>query len=165
MSKYLKEELRKPYRFEIVEDLPKINKIYFEWDGDVKGPFNTKEEAKAYFMENCELTIIVGDLPMTYSDVLYYTDIEEDDEDLVYDWEEEMTRLADECEVYYRPLRREMEGVKTELTGTPNDLIKFMENYTTHYIDDGTEGEALYEERMYLIQEIDKAFNSLGFFR
>ena len=62
-----------------------------------------------------------------------------------------------------------IDGVRAELTGTVNGLVEFMSVYTNHYdYEDGSQGDALNEERLYLIQEVDKAFEEpvrqLGFF-
>ena len=163
----LKEEYRKPFGFDFNDDLPDLNKVYYEFDEEIQGPFNSLQEAKEYFMDNAYLSITVIDCPLDYEDLSYYmndSDLE-DYEDEIDDWSDRMNDLLNDLDIDYNFESHEMEGTKATLIGTPNNLIQFMDRYTTHWEDDGTEGEPLFEEKRYLIQEIDKIFSRLGFFK
>lgn len=149
-----------------IDELPVVeSKIVSFYDGFYH-PFNTLEEAKKYFMKNENIEVILPNLPVNSSDVLKTIGAEEyqEQEDEIEAWEERIFELINNCNVWTYLVEITPEGVKRRLEGSPNHIIKFMENYTSYFAQEGSEGECLAAEKEELIKKINEAFTLKGSF-
>ena len=139
---------------------------YLLSDEDEDAVFDTTEEAKNYFIEHVEITLKNVKMFIDYDDQSGYSDIEEDDDDNIYEWEEWVDDLLHQYEIEPNFNGNKPEGPIYDLEGTPKNLIAFMSEYTDHW-DMEDKGDALYEEKKELINWIDSKFPTIsrGFFR
>lgn len=144
--------------------------ITFWYDDEEFGPFDTMEQAKETFMTDTNI-IIDLDCLLSAEDQMLFVDIDDEEEaEKISEWEDAISDLT--WNIWVRNRRVTPETVTYEFEGTPNDLIKFMKNYTAHWdpngngFDKDTVGTYFVEERRKLLDDINQAFNSneRGFF-
>ena len=147
---------------DILSDIKvKRSVVLFDDYGDVIDDkmFDTVEEAKEYFMNNVDVEIQVT-VELDTNDVEKYYTIPEEEEEEWEDWEDKVYELL--RPLLYNYKGSSMNGCEYTLEGTPNDLIHFMENYSSHYNFDDI-GEYFYEEKKEFLKWIDSLFPT-GFF-
>ena len=127
--------------------------------------FSNVEEAKKYFMENVTIYLENISIYLDTEDIRLYADIDEEDQDLALDWEYWVDDLLREKHISAHFNGHEMSGPSYDLAGTPNNLIKFMNEYSA-YIDKSNPGDALWDEKKELLTWIDSQFPIIkrGFF-
>ena len=141
--------------------------------------FDTIDEAKEYFMDNCIVAIRLNaclnwgdqELYISSADLGFGPDEDDEYDELMGEWEDYVDNLMDDLNIDYSSGSRErtMQGVFYTFYGTPNSLIKFMERYTEHldYLD-GSAGEQFYDTKKQFIEYIDNLFKlpvHKGFFK
>ena len=153
--------------------LPEVKKkiVIDDTSVDEIHSFDSFEEAKEYFMTECEIKINLN-LLLTAEDQKLYLDLGEDDEEDWLDlWEEEVDDLLYDNHIFvYSDRRTDPSGVYYTIEGYPEYIIRFMDEYTDHFdengfANDGSKGEALAHDKEELIRKIDALFRGpISFF-
>lgn len=141
---------------------------YEEEDNYIEDGPNAKAEVREYIFNEVLFELRLCFTGLTAGDMeTYYTPEDEEEEDFIYKWEDACDSLLEECGIDADLYRHTPQGSEYDLEGNANNLIKFMERFNDHFgpegfADDGTEGEALYEEKREFLNYLEALCNGQG---